>query len=267
MADPWIIDVWTQHISGSKPGVNPAGENVFRNYGMLDVYYNGTNFEQMIAAMDKAGIQTALMAGENEAVAQASKKYPGRIIGEYHANPTDIMKAVRELEHYVKDYGFKALRIEPFMWRKVPTDRAYYPLYAKCVELDVAFQTQVGHTGPLYPSETGRPVYIDEVALDFPELRIVCGHIGWPWTEEMIAVAWKHRNVWIDTSAHVPKHYPPPFVHFMKTFGKDKVCFATDYPLLQWDRVLPEVDSLELPPETRQRFLHDNARKAFKLPS
>ena len=89
-----------------------------------------------------------------------------------------------------------------------------------------------------FPSETGRPIYIDEVALDFPELRIVCGHIGWPWTEEMIAVAWKHRNVWIDTSAHVPKHYPPAFVHFMKTFGKDKVCFATDYPLLQWDRVL-----------------------------
>ena len=98
------------------------------------------------------------------------------------------------------------------------------------------------------------------MALDFPELRIVCGHIGWPWTEEMIAVAWKHRNVWIDTSAHVPKHYPPAFVHFMKTFGKDKVCFATDYPLLQWDRVLKEVDSLELSPEVRQRFLHDNAR-------
>ena len=97
MAEPWIIDVWTQHISGSKPGVNPAGENVFRNYGMLDVYYNGTNFEQMIAAMDKAGVRTALMAGDNEAVAQASRKYPGRIVGEYHADPTDIIKAVREL--------------------------------------------------------------------------------------------------------------------------------------------------------------------------
>src|SRR5229473_5301890 len=83
----------------------------------------------------------------------------------------------------------------------------------------------------------------------FPELRIVCGHIGWPWTEEMIAVAWKHRNVWIDTSAHVPRHYPPAFVHFLKTFGRDKVCFATDYPLLPWERVLKEVEALELPPE------------------
>ena len=81
------------------------------------------------------------------------------------------------------------------------------------------------------PRRAGR-IYIDEVALDFPELRIVCGHIGWPWTEEMIAVAWKHANVLIDTSAHVPKHFPAEFVHFMKTFGKTKCCFASDWPLL-----------------------------------
>jgi len=260
-----IIDVWTQHISGTPPGVNPEGENVFRNYGMLEVFHHGTDLAKMIDAMDRAGVRAALMAGDNQAVAQAQQRHPGRIFGQYHASPVHIMKAVRELEHYVRERGFVALRIEPFMWRKPPTDRAYYPLYAKAAELGVAFQTQVGHTGPLYPSETGRPLYIDEVALDFPELRIVCGHVGWPWTEEMIAVAWKHRNVWIDTSAHVPKHYPPAFVHFMKTFGKDKVCFATDYPLLQWERVLGEVDALGLSAEVKQRFLHDNAARAFNL--
>jgi len=106
---------------------------------------------------------------------------------------------------------------------------------------------------------------LDRVALDFPELRIVGGHLGWPWHDEAIALAWKHANVWIDTSAHVPKHYPPEFVHFMKTFGKDKVCFATDYPLLQWERVLAEVDGLDLGPEVKQRFLHDNAVRAFNL--
>jgi predicted TIM-barrel fold metal-dependent hydrolase len=259
------IDVWTQHIQGTAPGVNPEGENVFRNYGMLDVYYQGTDVAKMIDAMDRDGVGVALMAGDNEAVAQAQNAHPGRIFGQYHANPTHIMKAVRELEHYVRQRGFVALRIEPFLWRKPPTDRAYYPLYAKAAELGVTFQTQVGHTGPLYPSETGRPIYIDEVALDFPELRIVCGHIGWPWTEEMIAVAWKHKNVWIDTSAHVPKHYPPEFVRFLATFGKDKVCFATDYPLLQWERVLKEVGALELSPEVRRRFLHDNAVRAFNL--
>jgi len=262
-----IIDAWTQHISPTPPGVNPQGENVFRNYGMLDVFHHGTDVARMVEAMDRHGVRVALMAGDNAAVARAQRAHPGRIFGQYHASPSDIMRAVRELEHYVRDCGFVALRIEPFLWRKAPTDRAYYALYAKAAELDVAFQAQVGHTGPLFPSETGRPTYIDEVALDFPELRIVCGHIGWPWTEEMIAVAWKHRNVWIDTSAHVPRHYPPAFVHFLRTFGKDKVCFATDYPLLRWDRVLPEIDALELDPDVKRRFLHDNAARAFKLAS
>ena len=261
-----IVDVWTQFISGTAPGVNPAGENVFRNYGMLDVFHHGTDVERMIDVMDRHGVKIALMAGDNESVAKAQNKHPGRIFGQYHADPTHIMKAVQELDHYVRNCGFVCLRIEPFMWKKAPTDRVYYPLYAKACELDVAFQTQVGHTGPLYPSETGRPLYIDEVALDFPELRIVCGHIGWPWTEEMIAVAWKHRNVWIDTSAHAPKRYPAEFVHFMKTWGKTKVCFATDYPLLQWDRVVPEVATLDLPADVQRKFFHDNAMAAFKLP-
>lgn len=262
-----IVDVWTQFISPTPPGANPAGESVFRQYGMLDVFHHGTDVGRMIEAMDRHGIAVALMAGDNAAVARAQNAYPGRIYGQYHADPRNIMAAVREFEHYVRQCGFVALRLEPFLWRKPPTDRVYYPLYAKAAELGVTLQTQVGHTGPLYPSETGRPLYIDEVALDFPELRIVCGHIGWPWTEEMIAVAWKHANVWIDTSAHVPKHYPAPFVHFLKTFGKTKVCFATDYPLLRWERVLEEVDALGLPDEVRRRFLHDNAREAFKLPA
>jgi predicted TIM-barrel fold metal-dependent hydrolase len=158
------------------------------------------------------------------------------------------------------------MRIEPFLWRKPPTDRVYYPLFAKCVELDMAVQTQVGQTGPMFPSETGRPIYIDEVALDFPELRIVCGHLGWPWHEEMIAVAWKHPNVFIDTSAHYPKHYPPTFVHYLKTFGQDKVCFATDWPVTRYDRVFAELDEhLDLDDTVKSKFLHDNATRAFKL--
>ena len=99
--------------------------------------------------------------------------------------------------------GFVGLRVVPWLWNAPPTDRRYYPLFAECVESGVPFCTQVGHTGPLRPSETGRPIpYIDQVALDFPELVIVCGHVGYPWTEEMVAVARKHENVYIDTSAY-----------------------------------------------------------------
>ena len=85
--DAPIIDVWTQFISGTPPGVNPEGENVFRNYGMLDVFHHGTDTVKMIDAMDRAGVKTALMAGDNELVARAVNRHPGRIFGQYHADP------------------------------------------------------------------------------------------------------------------------------------------------------------------------------------
>ena len=99
----------------------------------------------------------------------------------------------------------RALRVLPWLWNLPPNDRRYYPLYAECVELGVPFCLQVGHTGPMCPSEPGRPIpYLDEVALEFPELVIVGGHIGYPWTDEMISLATKYPNVHIDTSAYKP---------------------------------------------------------------
>lgn len=93
------------------------------------------------------------------------------------------------------------------VWMQHPT-RRYYPLYAECIELDVPFCLQVGHTGPLMSSEPGRPIpYLEHVALEFPELRIVAGHIGAPWTQEIISPATKFPNVHIDTSAYKVKRY------------------------------------------------------------
>ena len=141
---------------------------------------------------------------------------------------TRPMAAVRELRRRVRDEGFVGLRVVPWLWGLPPTDRRYYPLFAECVELGVPFCTQVGHTGPLRRSETGRPIpYIDEVALDFPELVIVCGHVGYPWTEEMVAVARKHQNVYIDTSAYTTKRLPDELVRFMRLARvSEKSCSA-----------------------------------------
>ena len=125
---------------------------------------------------------------------------------------------------------------------------------------------QVGHTGPLMPSETGRPVpYLDEVALTFPELTIVGGHIGHPWTAEMIGLAWKHDNVYIDTSAYLPKYYPAELVQYMKSYGQDKVLFGTNFPHLPFDRCRAQVAGLELPPAIEEKFLRTNAQRVFKV--
>jgi predicted TIM-barrel fold metal-dependent hydrolase len=147
-----------------------------------------------------------------------------------------------------------------------PTHRRFHPLFAECIELGVPFCTQVGHTGPLRPSETERPIpYIDEVALDFPELVIVAGHIGYPWAQEMIAVATKHENVYIDTSAYTVKRYPPELVQYMKTNGSWKVLFGTNYPMITPAKALEGLDDLGLDPGARNLFLGGNAERVFAV--
>jgi hypothetical protein len=116
------------------------------------------------------------------------------------------------------------------------------------------------------PSEPGRPIpYLDEVALTFPELKIVAGHIGYPWTDEMIAAAWKHENVFIDTSAYLPRYYPPQLVHYMKTYGKEKVLFGTNFPQLPFDKCAEQARAFDWPDEVRVQFLRENARRVFKF--
>ncbi len=115
------------------------------------------------------------------------------------------------------------------------------------------------------PSEVGRPIYLDQVALDFPELVIVGVHIGYPWTEEAIAVATKHENVYIDTSAYTAKRYPAELVRYMRGHGRKKVLFGTNYPMVTPDKALADLESLSLDAETRELFLGANAERVFKL--
>jgi hypothetical protein len=202
----------------------------------------------------------------NDEVAAHVEAFPDRFAGVAAVDLTNPVAAVRELDRAVRQLGFKALRVVPWLWRLPPNDKLYYPLYVKCIELDIPFCTQVGHTGPLMPSETGRPVsYIDEVALTFPELRIVCGHIGHPWTDEMIGVAWKHDNVYIDTSAYLPRYYPPQLLQFLRTYGRDKVLFGTNFPQLPLDKCMEQVRDLGLPPNIENKLLFVNARRVFRL--
>jgi predicted TIM-barrel fold metal-dependent hydrolase len=228
-----------------------------------------------IAAMDAAGIDVGLISAwhapegklvSNDEVASFVASHPTRFAGVAAVDLRKPMSAVRELRRCVKELGFKALRVVPWLWELPPNHRRYYPLYAECIELGVPFCTQVGHTGPLRSSETGRPIpYLDDVALDFPELVIVAGHIGYPWTEEMIAVARKHPNVYIDTSAYAAKRYPPELVRYLQGGGRRKVLFGTNYPMMLPKTALEGLDALGLDAEARELFLAGNARRVFKL--
>jgi uncharacterized protein len=232
--------------------------------------------------MDAGGVDQICLAawyrpGEtifsNAEIAEYTRAYPNRIYGLASVDLSDPVAACKELDHYVRVEEFKGLRIVPWLWNLPPTDAHYWSLFVKCIELDVPFLTQVGHTGPLCPSEVGRPIhYIDEVALKFPALKIVCGHIGYPWTAEMVAVAWKHENVYIDTSAYLPKYYPPELVQFANTTGRKKVMFGTSFPQLTWEDCVRNVaehrtgnSSLAFRQSVLRDFMGGNARRVLKL--
>jgi predicted TIM-barrel fold metal-dependent hydrolase len=191
--------------------------------------------------------------------------FPDRFAGRCCVDPRDPAAACRELGRCVEQLGFGSLQVLPYAFGLPFSDRLYYPLFAKCVELAVPVVTQVGHTGSLLPSEPGRPIYLDQVALDFPELVIVGGHIGWPWTDEMLALAWKHPNVYVDASAHLPSRYPQAFVEFIRGPGADKAIFGTDYPMLRMDRTVSAVLDLGLDADRLDKFLYRNAAKVYGL--
>ncbi len=265
-----VIDAWIQPWNRVVIDALPSRAfNVVERYGN-ERLIGGISIDDMLDELARSSVDLALVSGgpatPMSEVVKSLDKDPDHLIGVASVDPTaGIMRAVRELEAYVRDYPICGLKLEPFYLYKDPTDRMYYPLYAKCEELGLAVQTQVGGTGPLFPSRTGQPLHIDEVALDFPDLTIVCGHVGSPWVDEMIHVAWKHANVYIDTSARLPKHFEPTFQKFLASYGQDKCIHASDWPLLSFDASLDQIDLMGLKPEVKAKFLHGNAIRAFGL--
>src|SRR2546427_11376142 len=226
-----VVDVWMQHPSKTFLA-HPVFDSLRRwsHGGLPDVEIP---LEATIRAMDEAGVRLGLICAwwgpegpliSNDEVATCVRLHPDRLLGVASVDLHRPMEAVRELRRCVRQLGFRGLRIVPWLWNLPPDDRRYYPLYAECVELCIPFCLQVGHTGPLCESEPGRPIpYLDRVALEFPELKIVGGHIGYPWCAEMISLATKYPNVYIDTSAYKARRSPREGVEYPRGHGRRKV--------------------------------------------
>jgi uncharacterized protein len=266
-----ITDVWMQH-----PTPRFLQHDMFaslRRWTSLPAAGEEPSVDLTIALMDEAGVDLGYVCAwydasgaliSNDEVADVVHAHPDRLTGVASVDLRNPVAAVGELRRAVNVLGFKALRVVPWLWGLPPNHRLYYPLYAECVELGVPFMTQVGHTGPLRTSETGRPIpYLDDVALDFPDLTIVGGHIGYPWTQEMIALATKYPNVYIDTSAYTTRRYPAELVEYMRAHGRRKVLFGTNYPMITPGQALEHLDRLGLDDEARELFLHGNAARVL----
>ncbi|MFW5925032.1 MAG: amidohydrolase family protein [Myxococcota bacterium] len=272
MTEP-VIDAWIQHPTPAM--LRHPMFDALRRWMRIDPPPDDIPLEMTLSALDAAGVERALISAwwgpdgpliSNDQVAEAVRAAPERLVGVASVDLGRPMRAVRELRRCVKELGFKGLRVLPWWWKLPPNDRRYYPLYVECIELGIPFCLQVGHAGPMYPSDPGRPIpYLDEVALDFPELTIVAGHLGYPWTDEMIALATKYPNVYIDTSAYKAKRFPPQFVEFLQGRGRHKVLFGSNFPMIAPAAAMEGLDAVGLDGEGRRLFLHDNAKRVFAL--
>ena len=244
----------------------------------------GVTLDDYLAKMDRAGIERSLLiavrAGDidrkggfelpYEAVRDMCAEHPDRFSGLAGIDPFRGMQGLRDLEQAVREYGFVGAHLYPH-WCELPPDHAkYYPYYAKCCELDIPIMMQVGHN-LVYSRErrlpsVGRPICLDQVAIDFPELRLIGIHIGIPWTDEMISMCWKHENVYTAGDAYAPQYWPPNYVHYANSYGRHKVMFGTDWPVIDPERAVAEVDGLGLRDESKQMLMRDNALRVFKLP-
>jgi uncharacterized protein len=236
--------------------------------------------EALVAVLDAAGIEKTLITGfdewssvhetfiPNELVADLAERHPERFVPFAGADVLKGMDAVRELESLVRDRGFRGLSVRPFMIGLPADDRRYYPLYAKCVELEVpvSIHTSANWT-TVSVNDLGHPRHIDVVAADFPELKIIMSHAGYPWVLEAALLAWKYPGVYLELAAHRPRYLATPgtgwepLLRFGTTTIKEKVLFGTGWFLLGRPpaQIVEEFRALPVSDEVMEMWLWGNA--------
>jgi len=270
-AAPRAIDCWvnpfTPEVAGAQRPeflVRVATDYFHR----ADEVFKGTPLDEMVAMMEQSGIEAGLLtidASDPAPMAEAAARYGNRFLLSAVVDPTEGMAAVRVVERLVKDWDVRLIRMIPFLVNKPANDKVYYPVFAKCVELGVAASVTTGIPGPPMPAEPQRPLHLDEVCLFFPELVLVMAHGADPWWGEAIRLLLKYPNLYMMTSAYLPKYLPAELLQFMNTRGADKVLFATDFPFLPFDRCMTTACALELRPEVLEKYLRENARRVFRF--
>ncbi len=275
-----VCNLYTPEVVQAKQiGIDDTFKTQVR---MADDMRIGVTIPEYIKKMDRAGIERSLliatrcgdmrMKGSHElpyeTVAEICAKYPDRFSGLAGIDTTRGMQQLRDLEVAVKQYGFVGAHWYPH-WFGIPPDAPQiYPTYAKCCELDIPIMMQVGHNlvysrDRKLPS-VAKPILLDQVAIDFPDLILIGIHIGVPWTEEMISMCWKHDNIYTAGDAYAPKHWPKSYVHYANSYGSHKVLFGTDFPVIDPERAVKEVAEFNMRPDAHKKLMRENALRIFK---
>lgn len=239
--------------------------------------------EAFMELLEKEGIDIAVIKARdvettlgkkipNEVCADLVRKYPKNLIGMAGVDPLKGKAAITELEHAIKDLGLRGVNLWPYEYNLYAHDRTYYPIYEKCLELGaiVSIETSM-HFNRSIRMDLCRPLYLDYVAVDFPDLKLVGSTPGWPWVAELMGVAWRHPNVYVATSVVRPKHIGntlsgyETLLQFGNSILQDKIIYGSGWPMLPMKRGVEEVRELPLKDEVKEKWLYRNAAKLFGL--
>ncbi|MCS7174080.1 MAG: amidohydrolase family protein [Armatimonadetes bacterium] len=247
-------------------GVDPRWDNPD---AMAELY---ASLDLMAVIFDVDNETQSGLRISNEEVAGWVRKYPEVFIGFGSVDPWKGRRAVEEVQRCA-DLGLRGMKFQQITQAFRPDDPRFFPIYEACVDrgLAVLFHTGTTAIGVGRPGgmglrlDYGRPIYIDEVAARYPELRIILAHPAWPWHEEQLAIVRHKGNVYMDLSGWAPKYFPPSVVHYANTLIQDKVFFGSDYPMITPQRWLEEFADLPLKEEVRRKILLLNAARFFGL--
>lgn len=237
-----------------------------------------TNLPELIESLKELGLYRAVTLASdietkwgrrtsNEFVAGLVNDYPDFFVGFAGVDPYKGDEAIRELRRALGELGLVGVDFPPFLQEMYANDPRCFPIYETCIEFDVPIQIHTSFSfDPGVPMDLGHPKYIDAVAVRFPELKIVCNHAGYPWVREMIAVAWRHANVYIDISGAYPKYLDPELVKMINTpVLADKTVYGSSYFFLDFERCLEEIKQIGLKDEVFEKVTYHNATRLLGI--
>lgn len=277
-----VVNVTTPDLI--KKGSSPSDSTFKDQVRQSKAIRQGVTMSEYLKKMDRAGIERSLliavragdmrMQGSKEIpykyVADICKKWPDRFSGLAGVNPMLGMQQLRDLEEAVDKYGFVGAHFYPHWFDMAPDHPYVFPIYAKCCELDIPIMMQVGHN-LVYQRDRrlpsmAQPITLDRIAILYPELKLLGIHLGVPWTDEMISMAWKHENIYIGGDAYAPRYWPEQMVHYANTYGAHKFMFGTDWSVIDPERAVREVEELNFRPDSKAKVMRENAIRVFGLP-
>lgn len=241
--------------------------------------------EDVVAGFQGAGVEAVLVAFDiesvvgappctNDYVAAFRARHPDTVIQGWAAvDPWKGEQALADAEHAIRDLGLLGFHFHPIMGRFAVDDERLRPLFDLISSLGVPVMVDVGTTGmgAGMPGGMGsrishaHPLALDNLAADFPDLTIIASHPGWPWIDEMTAVALHKGNVFWELSGWAPKYFPESLRRDIRSRLKDKIMFGSDHPSMPYQRVLDEWSALGYADEVLERVFHGNAERVLGL--